>query len=171
MKEAKIVERILPGEPFASAAVRLAEMKARKVAGTESGAIVIGADTIAYLGRRIFRKTENEREARKILSFLSGKTHHVVTGVCVLFPDAACVKYSVGAAVRMKRLEAKTINGYLKTGEWGGRAGSYDVSGKGSKLVECVRGERETVAGLPLRRLRPLLSASSRRKNNRLRRE
>lgn len=157
VKAASINERMHTGEPFASACVRLAEMKARKVAKKERNAVVVGADTIAYRGKKVYRKTENRQAAGKILQELSGRIHYVVTGVCVLYPEGRCMKYSVKASVRMKKLNSKMIDGYLKTGEWEGRAGSYDVSGKGRKLVERVRGERETVVGLPLRRLGRIL--------------
>ena len=135
---ADVAEKIGKGESFRKAAVRLAEKKARavaeKMAGKNApkagwrgkkgaGAIVVGADTIAYSGKKIFRKTYDAKAAEKILLSLSGKTHHVVTGVCVLFPDGKVVKYAVKAAVKMKRLEGKMLEGYLKSGEWRGRAG------------------------------------------------
>ena len=157
VRAASINERIRTGESFSSACVRLAEAKAAKVAATEKGAVVIGADTIAYRGKKVYRKTENWQAAGKILRELSEKMHFVITGVAVLFPDGRLVKYSVKASVKMKKLNAKMIEGYLKTGEWRGRAGSYDVSGKGKWLVASVRGEKETVVGLPLKRLRAVL--------------
>ncbi len=158
VKMTRIGEKIRSGEPFSSACIRLAEAKARKVAAGKKNAVVIGADTIAYLGKKNFRKAENEKTARRALSFLSGKTHYAITGVAVMFPGGKCVKYSVKASVKMKKLNAKMIDGYLKSGEWRGRAGCYDISGKGRRLVASVRGEKETVVGLPLRRLAQLLS-------------
>ena len=158
---ANISERILQGESFPSAAIRLAEKKAKAIAKKEKGAIVIGADTIAYRGREIFRKTNDGKLARKILASLSGKTHFVVTGVAVFFPNGRRVKYSVKAAVKMKKLSERQLASYLKCGEWKGRAGCYDVSGKGKALVESVRGEKETVVGLPLKRLRAALNTCS----------
>lgn len=156
-RAAKVSERIAPGEPFPSAAIRLAEKKARAVAKKETGAVVVGADTIAYRGKEMFRKTGSERAARKVLLGLSGKTHFVVTGVAVLFPGGREVKYAVKAAVKMRRLDEKQLASYLKSGEWAGRAGCYDVSGKGRELVAGVKGEKETVVGLPLKRLGMLL--------------
>lgn len=167
---ADVAEKIGKGESFASAAKRLAEKKARAVAKTMAdsgvargrgkkgaGAIVIGADTIAYSGKTIFRKTDDAKVAKRILLSISGRTHYVVTGVCVVLPDGASVKYAVKAAVRMKRLEGKLLEWYLKSGEWRGRAGCYDISGKGRKLVAGVKGEKETVVGLPLKRLKAIL--------------
>ncbi|MCX8175295.1 MAG: Maf family protein [Candidatus Micrarchaeota archaeon] len=155
VKPAEIGERVLPKESFAEACVRLAEKKALAVADGKS--IVVGADTIAYLGKRNFRKTDNERAARRVLSFLRGKTHCVLTGVCVLFPDGRRVKYGERAKVRMRNFSDGELLAYLRSGEWKGRAGCYDISGKGAALVASVRGERETVIGLPLRRLRAVL--------------
>jgi len=154
---ARIGERMGRGEPFARACVRLARAKALAVARGHPGAIVIGADTIAYRGGKIYRKTSSVRAARAILQELSGKTHHVITGVAVVRPGGKCVEYSAGAAVEMKRLDGKLLGWYMKTGEWKGRAGSYDVSGKGAKLVARVRGEKETVVGLPLKKLKLIL--------------
>jgi septum formation protein len=145
------------GESFSHACARLAEAKARAVARRHPGAVVIGADTIAYRGEKIFRKTESARAARSILLELSGKAHHVVTGVAVIAPGGKCVNYSVRAKVRMKKLTPKMLDWYMGSGEWRGRAGSYDVSGKGRKLVEKISGEKETVVGLPLKRLRLIL--------------
>lgn len=150
-------EKLVAGESFAKAAVRLAEKKARVVARRHPKAIVVGADTIAYIGRKVCRKTDDVEAARGILRSLSGKTHTVVTGVCVAYPDGKLVKYSVKATVRMKRLEGKLLECYLRTGEWKGRTGCYDVSGKGRRLVAAVKGEKETVVGLPLRKLRRII--------------
>ncbi len=155
-----IGETVLQGESFPSASIRLAQLKAESVAKKEKKAVVIGADTIAYRGRKICRKTDSEAVARKILLELSGRTHFVVTGVAVVFPDGRVVKYSVKAAVKMKRLDRKLLEWYLGTGEWKGRAGCYDISGKGRRLVQSVKGERETVVGLPLARLRRVLVQS-----------
>ena len=154
---AHINEDMRRGETFSHACVRLAEAKARAVARKQPGAVVIGADTIAYMGKKIYRKTDSAREARAILQELSGKTHYVITGVAVVRPGGKCVKYSVRAAVKMKKLEGKLLENYMKSGEWKGRAGSYDVSGKGAKLVARVKGEKETVVGLPLRKLKLIL--------------
>jgi septum formation protein len=154
---ADVNERLKRGEGFARACVRLADEKARAVARMRPGALAIGADTIAYRGKRIYRKTKSARLARRILMELSGKTHYVVTGVAVLRPGGKCVKYFVKAAVKMKKLTPKMLEGYMKSKEWEGRAGSYDVSGKGRKLVASVQGEKETVIGLPIRKLRKVL--------------
>jgi len=157
VKPADVSERIGKRESFPAAAVRLAVKKAQTVAKKEKGAIVIGADTVAYLGKKNFRKTGEERAARGVLSFLSGKTHYVVTGVAVIFPSGKTVKYAVKASVRIKNMTEGQLSSYVKSGEWKGRAGCYDVSGKGAKLVECIKGEKETVVGLPLKRLAKLL--------------
>lgn len=164
VKAAEIDESIHKGESFSRACVRLAVAKAKAVAAKYREAIVIGADTIAYIGKRNFRKTDNERQAGRVLSFLSGRTHFVVTGVCVIFPSGKCVKYSVKAAVKMKKYGELELASYLKSGEWRGRAGCYDVSGKGRRLVESIRGEREAVVGLPLKKLRKAIRPSRRPK-------
>ena len=157
--QANASEKMRAGESFSSACVRLALLKAKKIAAKRKRALVIGADTIAYRGKRIYRKTGNRKLAQKILLELSGKAHFVVTGVAVVFPDGRVVKYSVKAAVKMKNYGKEGLESYLKSGEWKGRAGCYDFSGRGRKLVAGVRGEKETVVGLPLKRLRRILRA------------
>ncbi|MEM2138396.1 MAG: Maf family protein [Candidatus Anstonellaceae archaeon] len=158
VKIPEVDERIRSKESFLHAAARLAELKAKKIAEQSEKDIVIGADTIAYHGKRYFRKTNDVKAARRVLRFLSGKTHDVVTGVAVVFPDGKCANYCERAKVRMKRLGDEEIAGYLKSGEWKGRAGCYDVSGKGRKLVAELKGERETVVGLPLEKLKKILA-------------
>jgi len=158
VKVAKVDERIHAGESFSSAAARLAVAKARKIAVKEKNAFAIGADTIAYLGKKNFRKAVSESEAKNALRFLSGKTHTVVTGVAVVFPNGKCIKYCEKASVRMKKLRELEIENYLKTGEWKGRAGCYDVSGKGKWLMASMKGEKKTVIGLPLKRLKRVLA-------------
>lgn len=155
---AKIDEKIGAGEAFQKAAERLAALKASAVADGKS--VVVGADTIAYLGKRNFRKTDDEKKAKRVLLFLRGKTHYVITGVAVLYPSGKCVKYSVKAAVKMKKFSDAQLASYLRSGEWKGRASSYDISGKGHALVQSVRGEKETVVGLPLKRLKLILSTA-----------
>jgi len=157
VQPAGISEWLKRGEGFSRACARLAEAKARNVSRRNKGAVVIGADTIAYRGGKIYRKTDSARTARAILLELSGKTHHVITGVAVVFPDGRCVKYFVKAAVKMKKLEGKLLDWYMESGEWKGRAGSYDASGKGALLIEKIIGEKEAVVGLPLKRLKLIL--------------
>jgi len=154
---AHIDERMRRGESFSRACIRLARAKARAVARKCPGALVVGVDTVAYLGNMNCRKTDDAKRARATLRALSGKTHTVATGVCVVFPDGREVSYVERARVRMRRLTPELLEWYMKTGEWKGRAGSYDVSGKGKKLVEKITGEKETVIGLPLLRLKLIL--------------
>ena len=165
---AHINESVRHGESFLRACVRLAEAKARNVSCKRQGAIVIGADTIAYQGKRIYRKTGSRRAARAILQELSGIAHYVITGVAVVYPDGKCVKYAVRAKVSMKKLAPNALECYLKGGEWKGRAGSYDVSGKGKGLVEKITGEKETVIGLPLKRLRLILGKQKNKKKKKI---
>jgi len=76
----------------------------------------------------------------------------------VIFPGRKAVVYSEKAEVRMKRLDGGLLESYLESNEWKGRAGSYDVSGKGARLVARIKGEKETVVGLPLKKLGGLLA-------------
>jgi len=161
---AHIDEKIRKNETFARACVRLAREKTRAIAKKNPSSLVIGADTVAYLGKRNFRKTDDARAAREILLLLSGKTHTVATGVAVILPDGQEIAYCERAHVKMKVLSHRALGGYLKTGEWKGRAGSYDVSGKGKRLIARVQGEKETVVGLPLKKLKSILRENALRR-------
>jgi len=160
VKPAHINEKMHGNEAFARACVRLARGKARMISRKNPSSVVVGADTAAYLGKRNFRKTDDEKSAREILLVLSGKTHTVATGVAVVFPNGREFAYCERARVKMKKLSTRSLARYLKTGEWKGRAGSYDVSGRGKRLVARVTGEKETVVGLPLKKLRGILRSN-----------
>lgn len=113
--------------------------------------LVVGADTVVALGRRLFGKPADEEQAREMLRALRGRVHHVFTGVCVL--SAASGERRIGVAkVRVKfcPVADAEIDLYAASGEALDKAGAYSVQGSGARFVEWVCGDYYAVVGLPL---------------------
>jgi len=135
----------------------LAGRKAREVAGRVSEGLVIGADTVVVLDGQVLGKPEDEGDARLMLQSLSGRTHAVVTGVCVHdVQSGAGAEEACETAVRMTSFGEKTIEAYLATGEHWGKAGSYAIQGRGALLTAGIDGSHSNVVGFPVEILEPL---------------
>ena len=147
---ADIDETPLKDERPAALAERLAVAKARLVAGRHAGAFVLGADTVVACGRRILPKPKDEAEARRCLTLLSGRRHHVFTGLAVVTPDGACRARVADTVVAFKRLSAAERDWYLAGGEWRGKAGGYAIQGRAAVFVRFLSGSYPNVVGLPL---------------------
>src|SRR6185437_15377685 len=119
---ADIDESPLKGEAPRQLAVRLALAKAQAAAACDPSSYVIGADTVVALGSRVFGKPEDEAEARRMLSRLSGRAHRVLTGVAVRAPDGRIASRLSETRLRWKRLTAAEIDALLQSGEWRGVA-------------------------------------------------
>ena len=136
-----------------------ARLKAESVASTAGRDIVIGADTIVVLGSARFGKPRDVRHARLMLRRLSGRTHHVYTGVCILDRRRGRRYLDVArTSVTMRRLSARQIERYLRGWAPWDKAGAYAVQDVHGMLIDRVRGSLSNVVGLPLelvaRRLR-----------------
>jgi len=128
--------------------------KAMTLARRHPAALVIGADTIVCLGLRIFGKPASLDEARKTLAELAGKTHDVITGVCLVCQRRQrMVQFSVRTRVRFRSLKAHQIERYLKLVNPLDKAGGYAIQEHGNMLVEKISGSYSNVVGLPLERL------------------
>jgi len=147
-----VVEKTRRGSAESNAK-RLALGKARAVAERHAGAIVIGADTMIGRNGKFCLKTGSKRKAKEMLRELSGKWHNAWTGVAILKGKRKIV-FCERAQVRMRKLGRKEICDYVAGGEALGKAGCYNIAGKGRKLIEKVVGEPECVAGLPVKKLR-----------------
>lgn len=147
---AEVDERPRPRELPREVAGRLAEAKARAVAGQFPGAFVLGADTVVACGRRVLPKAEAEGEARACLELLSGRRHRVMGGVALIDPAGRMVSRLVTTAVTFKRLEPAEIDHYLASGEWLGKAGGYAIQGLAALYVRQIVGSYSNVVGLPL---------------------
>jgi septum formation protein len=114
------------------------------------GAFVIAADTVVAVGRRILPKAELLDEAAQCLRLLSGRSHRVYTGICMITPKEAFRQRLVETRVRFKRLSKEDLEGYLASGEWRGKAGGYAVQGLAGTFVVKFVGSYSNVVGLPL---------------------
>jgi septum formation protein len=113
-------------------------------------AYVLSADTVVAVGRRILPKAELIDEANYCLRLLSGRSHHVYTGVCLATPKGKFRQKLVETKVRFKRLSKDEIDSYLASGEWRGKAGAYAIQGLAGTFVAKLVGSYSNVVGLPL---------------------
>ena len=121
-----------------------------------SDALVLAADTIVVADGEYLGKPCDENEARKMLSFLSGKWHWVYTGVALVHKTKSTFAYEM-TKVHFRTLDAEEIDGYIWTGEPMDKAGAYGIQGVGAVLVDRIEGCFYNVMGLPLSRLALLL--------------
>lgn len=145
---ADIDETPLKGETPRLLALRLATAKAEAVQARD--AIVIGADTVVALGRRVLPKAESEAQARACLALLSGRTHRVYTGVAVRALGGPTRTRLAETRVSFKRLSTTEIDAYIASGEWHGKAGGYAVQGHAARFISNMIGSYSAVVGLPL---------------------
>lgn len=140
-------ETPLKGETPRLLALRLARAKA-EAAGVDD-ALVLAADTVVGVGRRILPKAETEAEARECLALLSGRAHRVYTGVAV--KSAAGLRDRlVETRVTFKRLSRDELEAYVASGEWKGKAGGYGVQGLAARYITNIIGSYSSIVGLPL---------------------
>ena len=142
-------ETLAPGESAAAAAERLARAKAGEVAARED-LPVLAADTLVSCDDHILGKPASTADARDMLRRLSGRTHEVVTGVCLVTRGGAHAAVD-RTTVRFAPLSDDDIRWYVATGEPMDKAGAYHVDARGALFVESVTGSPSNVAGLPVR--------------------
>jgi septum formation protein len=123
-----------------------AEGKARSV--HVEGRVTLGVDTAVVLDERVYGKPVDRADAARMLHELSGRTHAVISGVCLLGGDEDAVGHEV-TTVTFRLLSREAIEAYLESGEWEGRAGAYAIQGFGGRLVERIEGDYLNVVGLP----------------------
>ena len=111
--------------------------------------IVLTADTVVALGRRILQKPNDEEEALYFLNLLSGRRHKVYTSICIFYKEKYYQKI-VKTTVKMKRLSDDEKKCYLLTDEWKGKAGGYSIQGAASYFFPFISGSYSNVVGLPL---------------------
>ena len=157
---ADIDESVARGELPRDHALRLARAKAEAVAVRETSALVLAADTVVAVGRRILPKVEDEDTLRACLALLSGRRHRVITGVALAAPGDKLRTRLVETMIAMKRLSAEEVDFYAAHGEWRGKAGGYALQGYGEVYVRHIAGSYSNVVGLPLAETRLLLKAA-----------
>jgi septum formation protein len=124
---------------------RHAEGKARSV---HADGLTLGVDTTVVLDGRVYAKAVDADDARRMLTELSGRTHTVVSGLCLLGGGHDVVEH-VSTDVTFRPLGHGALDAYLESGEWEGRAGAYAIQGLGGRLVERIDGDYLNIVGLP----------------------
>src|SRR5687767_12533363 len=150
-------ESVPKGELPRDHASRLAREKAEAVAKSHPDNLVLAADTVVAVGRRILPKVEDEATLRACMALLSGRRHRVLTGIALAIPGGAMRRRLVETMIAMKRLSPDEIDFYAAHGEWRGKAGGYALQGYGEVYVRHIAGSYSNVVGLPLAETRQLL--------------
>ena len=162
---ANVDETPLRAEHPRSLAKRLSRSKVERALqvlkedGEAEDTFIVAADTVVAVGRRILPKAELIDEASNCLRLLSGRSHRVYTGLCVVTPAAKIRQKLVETRVRFKRLSREELESYLASGEWRGKAGGYAVQGLAGTFVIKLVGSYTNVVGLPLYETVGLLTA------------
>jgi len=149
-------EELTGADPVAEVE-RHAKGKARSVAGIAGDRPVLGVDTEVVLDGRVYGKPGDEVEAEAMLEELSGQTHEVVSGLCLLTPAWEELGHAV-TRVSFRALTPRELGLYVVSEEWRQRAGGYAIQGLGGALVERIDGDYMNVVGLPTALLVRLLA-------------
>lgn len=155
----QVPEEPAPGEDPRGHAERLAREKVEAVRGRHPGALVVGGDTVVVLDGKILGKPATPGEAEAMLLVLAGRTHTVVSGLAVAFPDGTVRSGVDSAQVTFRPFGAPLARAYVATGEPLDKAGAYGIQGWGAALVRRIEGDYHTVVGLPLALFLDLLEA------------
>ncbi len=146
-------ETVLVGESASDYVKRMAIEKANIVAALHSNDIVLAADTIVVCDNRILGKPVNREDAKNILRLLSGRTHEVMTAVCIIKGDEEIEIFEV-TKVTFAPLTEELIDTYVASGECDDKSGAYAVQGIGAMLIQKVEGSVSSVVGLPICQVR-----------------
>ena len=128
----------------------LARRKAESVARGQKNALVIGCDTLVALENEIFGKPADIAQAEEMLSRLSGNTHRVLSGLCLIDTSTGSTRTSCDATfVRFRELSLDEISAYARSGEPMDKAGAYAIQGGAGKFVISVKGSYDNIVGFP----------------------
>jgi len=157
---ADLDETPLPAEKPKDLALRLALAKGAAVALIEPAALVLSADTVVGVGRRILPKAETKDEVAACLRLMSGRRHRVYTGVAVYRSGALLQSRVSESTVIFKRLTEDDIERYVASGEGLGKAGGYAIQGLAATLIRTIAGSYSGIVGLPLFETAQLLATA-----------
>ena len=146
---AAICEDCLPHEDPLPYVRRMALEKARKVAQDNPNENILACDTIVAVGKRILHKSQNAEEQTKVMNLLSGKTHRVISAVCLINKHGKISQRIVSSKVSMKTLTPDEIKSYVDGDEWHGVCG-YRIDGTLAGYVCRILGSYSGIIGLPL---------------------
>lgn len=147
---ADVDERQHDGEDAESYVRRLAEAKAASVAALHPGRPVLGADTTVVAGSVVLGKPRDAADAAAMLAQLSGRSHRVLTGVCLIGADGRRGTAVATTTVEFRRLTDAEIDEYVASGEPMDKAGAYAVQGQARRFVTRIDGAFDNVVGLPV---------------------
>ncbi|MDO9473840.1 MAG: nucleoside triphosphate pyrophosphatase [Caulobacter sp.] len=129
---------------------RLAIGKAQAVSARHPAAHVLAADTIVAVGRRILGKPDDEADARRMLTLLSGRPHKVLTGVAVIAPEGRTASRVVESRITFKRITDRELDAFIAGGDWTDASGGYKIHRLAGAFVTDISGSYTSVVGLPL---------------------
>lgn len=149
---ADVDESVRAAEGAEGHVTRLAEAKARAVIERAAGRPVLGADTVVVCGEEVLGKPADAADAKRMLRMLSGRTHVVMTGICLIHePAKAGPHTSISTTtVEFARLSDEEIDWYVASGEPSDKAGAYAIQGLASRFVTTISGSYTNVVGLPV---------------------
>jgi nucleoside triphosphate pyrophosphatase len=164
VRPAHVEESPAPGETPEAMVARLAEQKAlaivRELGGNAGVCVVLGADTAVVADHELFGKPESANSARSMLQALSGRTHRVLTGICLIrIPDMARRTAIETTEVTFAPVTREEIDDYIRSGEPMDKAGGYAIQGRAGRYITRIDGCYFNVVGLPLARLYVLLGS------------
>jgi septum formation protein len=144
----------------ATVSKNLAELKANKVSQKFSGEIVLGADSIIDLEGEIISKPKNRLEALKILEKLNGKTHQLISSVCISRDGSMIWNYTDKASLTMKQMSEEELKLYLAkiSDEALYAYNVYQIEGEGRSLFSKIEGDEDTIMGLPVKKIKEYLN-------------
>ena len=128
--------------------------------------IILTADTVVSVGRRILHKVTEAKQAEEYLKLISGRRHKVLTSFCLFSPDNQLKIKTVQSVVKFKRLNSKEIFYYIQSNEWQGKAGAYGIQGIAASFISFLSGSYSNVVGLPLAELYRMLLSIGYKFNN-----
>ena len=160
VQPADIDETPLAGESPRHCAERLAREKAIAVFQRQPTQVVLGADTIVVVNNAILGKPRDHDDAARMLRLLSGRTHEVITGVCLAYPNAGESQIEISTPriktasattlVTMNEISDHEIREYVAGGEPTDKAGAYAIQGVASRWIPRIEGDYSNVVGLPV---------------------
>ena len=160
---ARINEDPLSGESAQACAERLARAKALAIAPLHPADLILAADTVVTIDNLILNKPSDPPDAARMLRLLSGRTHHVITGVCLAAPNRPPVVASETTAVTMSHISDADLAAYISTAEPMDKAGAYAIQGLASRWIPRIDGDYSNVVGLPISLVYRLLQQAARK--------
>ena len=137
----------------------LAELKANKISQKRDGHLVLGADSVIDLKGKIISKPSNRKEALEILRDLNGKTHHLISSVCISQNGSMIWNYTDKASLTMKKMSDEELISYLAriSDEALYAYNVYQIEGEGKFLFSKIEGDEDTIMGLPIKKIKEYL--------------